>query len=82
MADRAAPARAEMQVRLEEAKQYIGSDAYAVFVRLLIAIDRCYDEDLRQASDPRMSEVRGASKQCRQLIDTLIDREGYETPKI
>lgn len=83
MADRYTPLRKELDERYAEAMAYRGGDAFAAFARLLQAIDRCYDEDLRTADADRTAKVRGASAQCRALFDALVDRsEHAQAPKI
>lgn len=82
MADRYEVARKALDARLLEAQMHRGSDAYAAFCHLIEALDTLYGEELRTADEERTPIVRGASLQCRALFDTLIDRDGYQSPKI
>lgn len=80
--DRRGQTRQALADRLAEVRAYRGSDAYTAFLRLLMAIDECYSEELRTAELPRLHEFRGASAQCRALQDALLDRRELTTPKI
>jgi hypothetical protein len=82
VADRYTPIREALTSRTEEARLYRGSDAYRAFIQMLIAVDACYSEDLRADPSDRTAKIRGASAQCRALIDSLSDQRGEESPKI
>lgn len=80
--DRRGQTRQALAERLAEVRDYRGSDLYTAFVRLLMALDDCYSEELRSADLPRLYEFRGAAAQCRALQDALLDRRELTTPKI
>ncbi len=71
--DRQGALRAKLMTQFGDVRAYYGHPLYAEFVKLLGAVELCFQEELMTVAPERLLFKQGAANQVRVLRDALAD---------